>query len=637
MKSSRILACELAVVLALVLLTLAVGFTYAQTPGPQPKMAPAGTAFTYQGRLRRADAPVTATCQMAFRLYDAATGGAAVGEPLTVSAAVSDSLFNVALDFGAAAFAGDARWLGIHVQCPGDASYTDMGRQALTPAPYALYAQNAPWSGLTGVPAGFADGVDNIGGGQVYTAGVGLILSGTEFSLVESYQLPQSCTNGYIPEWNGANWVCGMDDAGGGGDGWALTGNAGTDPDSNFIGTTDAVTLTLKVSDTAALQLVPGLIAPSLIAGYAGNWVTPGIDGATIAGGGDPGSPNSVSLDYGTVSGGAGNQAYAMATVSGGGDNVAGGHGAVVGGGGFNEALGDAAAIGGGYGNVITETAHRAAIGGGSGNTAGDEYATIGGGSGNTAENNYATVGGGEGNTAGGMNAAIGGGFENTARGYVTTVSGGGNNNAVHNLATIGGGQNNNANGYNATIAGGRDNAADGDNTAIGGGQNNTANADYTTIPGGEGAIADHYGQMAYANGGFGSVDGNAQTSVYVMRRSATMPAGAWFDLYLNGLDSTDLLTIAADSTVVFDILIVGRTEADESVGYQIQCIIENDDGNTQFIGAPILTYLGEDDGAWDARVAVNQTNDALLVQVQGNGEAAIRWVATIRTAEVSW
>jgi len=68
------------------------------------------------------------------------------------------------------------------VQCSGDSAYTDLTpRQALTAAPYASYARQAPWSGLSGVPAGFADGVDN---DTTYTAGTGLTLSGGQFSLV---------------------------------------------------------------------------------------------------------------------------------------------------------------------------------------------------------------------------------------------------------------------------------------------------------------------------------------------------------------------------------------------------------------------------------------------------------------------
>jgi hypothetical protein len=53
---------------------------------------------------------------------------------------VSNGLFTIPdLDFGSGAFNGEARWLAIAVQCPGDSGYTALSpRQALTPAPYAL-------------------------------------------------------------------------------------------------------------------------------------------------------------------------------------------------------------------------------------------------------------------------------------------------------------------------------------------------------------------------------------------------------------------------------------------------------------------------------------------------------------------
>ena len=42
-----------------------------------------------------------------------------------------------------------------------------------------------------------------------YTAGNGLSLSGTQFSLSAPYQLPQTCANGQMPQWNGTAWDCG--------------------------------------------------------------------------------------------------------------------------------------------------------------------------------------------------------------------------------------------------------------------------------------------------------------------------------------------------------------------------------------------------------------------------------------------
>jgi len=83
------------------------------------------------------------------------------------------------------------------VQCPGDAAFATLPRQALTAAPYALYAQAAPWSGIAGVPDGFADGVDD---NTTYTAGQGLLLQGTTLSVdSRAYQarVDDPCGGGY--------------------------------------------------------------------------------------------------------------------------------------------------------------------------------------------------------------------------------------------------------------------------------------------------------------------------------------------------------------------------------------------------------------------------------------------------------
>jgi hypothetical protein len=66
--------------------------------------------------------------------------------------------------------------------------------------------------------------------------------------------------------------------------GWSPNGNSGTTPGSHYIGTTDAVSLTLAVNGSPALRLEPG-DSPNLIGGYSGNSVAAGVEGATIGGG----------------------------------------------------------------------------------------------------------------------------------------------------------------------------------------------------------------------------------------------------------------------------------------------------------------------------------------------------------------
>lgn len=146
-----------------------------------PGASPLGTAFTYQGRMGRGGQPYTGTCNFQFGLWDAQTEGVAIGDVVSITAQpVSNGLFTAELDFGVSAFNGDARWLEVTVQCPGDSSPTTFARQQLTAAPYALYATSAPWGGLTGLPSGFADNVDD---NTTFSAGDGLSLNVTTFAI----------------------------------------------------------------------------------------------------------------------------------------------------------------------------------------------------------------------------------------------------------------------------------------------------------------------------------------------------------------------------------------------------------------------------------------------------------------------
>ena len=110
-----------------------------------PSATALGTAFTYQGRLDRAGQPYTGTCDFQFRLWDAETEGGQIGDTNSLTSyPITNGLFTVKLDFDTGAFNGDARWLEVSVQCPGDALPTTFTRQELTAAPYALYARHRP-------------------------------------------------------------------------------------------------------------------------------------------------------------------------------------------------------------------------------------------------------------------------------------------------------------------------------------------------------------------------------------------------------------------------------------------------------------------------------------------------------------
>ena len=310
-------------------LLILAGLVYAQDSGPQAVDAPqaaVGTAFTYQGQLKSSDTGVTGSCEMAFRLYDAATVGNPVGVPLTQTVAVNEGFFTAQLDFGASVFNGQARWLEIAVKCASDAGFTTLSRQALTAAPYALYAPTA------GTAANVTNGVYTTGAyadPAWLTSLAGSKISGAVATATTAGGVPWSGVTG-IP----AGFADGVDDVG---SDWRLTGNSGTTPGTHWIGTNDSQALVFKVSGSQALRLEPDSTSPNIIGGRSNNTVASGVHGATISGGGSFNSPNLVTDTYGVVGGGYGNlSAGSAATVGGGNNNQATSANATVIGGGNN-------------------------------------------------------------------------------------------------------------------------------------------------------------------------------------------------------------------------------------------------------------------------------------------------------------
>ncbi|MBK7145487.1 MAG: hypothetical protein IPH76_09865 [Xanthomonadales bacterium] len=274
---------------------------------------------------------------------------------------------------------------------------------------------------------------------------------------------------------------------------WSSTGDSGSNPATNFLGTTDVQSLVLRTGNAPSLRIEPasiltgGLpITASLVVGSHLNQARAGVRGAVIAGGGvisgnDPEwplSPNRVSDHYGTVGGGAGNIAgddagtlkdRALATVGGGALNRASGQLSTVGGGSGNTADGSLSWIGGGDGNVAS--GWYSSIGAGQQNVASGERSTVAGGYKNAATGDQASVGGGWFNLASGESSSIAGGYENTGGGDRSTIAGGFGNLAGDVFSTVGGGTWNAAVAEYAVVPGGRANCAGGAHALAAGNQ----------------------------------------------------------------------------------------------------------------------------------------------------------------------
>jgi len=318
----------------------------------------------------------------------------------------------------------------------------------------------------------------------------------------------------------GATGPTGPTGAAGSADAWGRLGNAGTIPNTNFIGTIDAQPFVVRTANVQSLRIEPTNIlfngtpiTANLIAGSSANSVTAGVRGATISGGGVPagsndpdfgaGFPNRVTDSYGTVSGGAANQAGdgTGSTSSAGGATVSGGYG--------NNALGGLSTVSGGFSN--NASANNSTVSGGLINTASGLGGTVSGGNSNSASGGNSTASGGISNTASGSNSTASGGSSNSALGSNSTVGGGASNTASGGNSTVGGGGSNIASGIISTANGGLSNTASGEASTASGGASNNASAAHSTASGGSSNNAS--GGFSTASGGeSNNASGNSST-----------------------------------------------------------------------------------------------------------------------------
>lgn len=258
-----------------------------------------------------------------------------------------------------------------------------------------------------------------------------------------------SCADGQIAKWNfvASLWECANDETGGGGGGGTLddaydfggagagrtitadsgavvingTGGlevAGTIKSGSSItidGTagsekiTSSADLEIHVADGRVFRVESDTAAPNIIGGSAGNTVTPGVIGATIAGGGQYNEGEATchgGADHGNWCGRCSNNDVCV-------DDSWCSAGACIPNPTMCATPGVCSYLS--EGNRVTDD--YGTVGGGVRNLAGD-------GSGTTSDRNYATVAGGASNTASGIYAVVPGGFSNTATGPMSFAAG---------------------------------------------------------------------------------------------------------------------------------------------------------------------------------------------------------------------
>jgi hypothetical protein len=530
-----------------------------------------GTAFTYQGRLNGGGSPLSGLYDFRFKLFADPLGNTQVGANyFSTNIPVAGGLFVTTIDFGAGMFNGSNYWLEVDVRTNNPANmagYTQLiPFQALTPAPYAVFAGTASNVSGTIAAAQISGPVSSANLSGTYDNAVMLTNAGNSFSGNGSglTSLNAAYLTGTVPISALSAAVVTNTESG-----VTLTGTL----NGNGGGLTN-----LNASQLASIGNTNGAAAGNFFAGPAGNPVTSGSYNTAVGG---LAFSNNGTGSYNTANGFA-----ALSANTGGSYNLAAGYGALAENtlGQDNTAEGYAAIAsntngirdtGNGYGALYYNTSgsFNTAAGGkalfsntsGSYNTAAGDSAllsdttgsnnvalgyyagsSITSGSSNIDIGNWGLAGDtniiriGSGQTAAYLAGVIngnGGGLTNLSAAQFSggavpwselpgfqsssnySAVGGGQNNAVTLSAdhsVIGGGYNNTigANDYQGTIAGGYYNtlASGAGYSAIGGGQFNTNSSAEGTIGGGQINLASGQYQSTVGGGYENTASGSYAT-----------------------------------------------------------------------------------------------------------------------------
>ena len=159
------------------------GLLLARQARADTRAASAGAAevISYQGYLTDDQGdPIAGPVKLDFAIKDG--DGAQVWSETQLNIAVADGFFNVLLGANtplhAGVFSDTERYLQVAVN-----DGIPLPGQRLASVPYAFQAAAAPWDGLSGVPPGFADGVDD---GDSYENVIVVAKSGGDFTSIQS-------------------------------------------------------------------------------------------------------------------------------------------------------------------------------------------------------------------------------------------------------------------------------------------------------------------------------------------------------------------------------------------------------------------------------------------------------------------
>ena len=210
---------------------------------------------------------------------------------------------------------------------------------------------------------------------------------------------------------------------------------------------------------------------------------------------------------------------------------------------------------------------------------------------------------------------------------------------------------------YSSVLAGRNSTASGTDSHAIGLGCNSSgtgaitisyngiSNASVSVVLGGSrGTSRSIQGNTVFpaSNSPIADVSGNSQAALLVLGRQTTDATATVIASNTSAAAATNQITLPNNSAYFFKgEVIAGVTGAGNTKGWSIEGVIKRGAGvgTTALVGSPTVTSLYADAGAatWTVAVTANTTLGCLTITVTGQASTTIRWVAQVRTTEMTF
>jgi hypothetical protein len=153
---------------------------------------------------------------------------------------------------------------------------------------------------------------------------------------------------------------------------------------------------------------------------------------------------------------------------------------------------------------------------------------------------------------------------------------------------------------------------------------------------------SDIDGKFSYGSGAFSSV-GDAQIGIFVLRRATTDATATVLTTNNSALGSTNQVILPNNSAFAFTGTIIARQQAAGGSNYAAWevkgAILRDATAASTVLGSYNINVLSKTAGAsaWDLTLSADTTNGGLAVTATGAASVNIRWVATIKTSEVTY